>query len=60
MTDAIHHLADLAQLYAEATATPEFQAAFGDPMGLSIVEPRDMPGEHEMPEPMAAQSDSTS
>jgi hypothetical protein len=57
MNRSIHHLADLAQLYAEATATPEFQAAFGDPLALSIVEPGEIAEEHEMPEPIAAQAD---
>ena len=61
MTDTVTHsvsrLADLKQLYAEAVATPEYQAAFGDPMPLSIVEPGEAPGEHEMPEPLAAQAD---
>ncbi|MBD3744824.1 SLOG family protein [Sphingopyxis alaskensis] len=53
----VDRFADLADLYAEAVATPEFQAAFGDPMALSIVEPGDEPGEHEMPEPFAAQAE---
>jgi len=53
----VDHLADLATLYAEAVATPEFQAAFGDPMPLTIVERGDTPGEHEMPEPFAAQAE---
>ncbi|KAJ8133757.1 hypothetical protein OY671_013029, partial [Metschnikowia pulcherrima] len=38
-------------------ATPEFQAAFGDPMPLSIVELGDQPGEHDMPEPFAVQAE---
>lgn len=54
---SVSRFADLKQLYAEAVATPEFQAAFGDPMPLSIVEPGDPPGEHDMPEPLAAQAD---
>jgi hypothetical protein len=53
----ISRFADLKDLYAEAVATPEFQAAFGDPLGLSIVEPGERPGEHEMPEPFAAQGE---
>jgi len=53
----IDRFADLGALYAEAVATPEFQAAFGDPMALSIVAPGDAPGEHEMPEPFAAQAE---
>ena len=36
---AVSHFTDLKDLYAEAIATPEFQAAFGDPLALSIVEP---------------------
>lgn len=54
---SIDRFADLKQLYAEAIATPEFQAAFGDPMPLSIVEAGDEPGEHDMPEPIAAQAE---
>ncbi|MDF0545441.1 MULTISPECIES: DUF2493 domain-containing protein [Sphingobium] len=46
---------DIAELYAEETATPDFQASFGDPLPLSIIEPGDEPGEHTMPEPFAAQ-----
>ncbi|MBA4090096.1 MAG: hypothetical protein C0494_05820 [Sphingobium sp.] len=53
----IDRFADLPALYAEITATPEFKAAFGDPMPLSIVEFGDEPGEHEMPEPLAAQGE---
>ena len=53
----VDRFADLAELYAEAVATPEFQAAFGDPMALSVVEPGEEPGEHEMPEPFAAQAE---
>jgi hypothetical protein len=49
--------ADLATLYAEQVATPEFQAAFGEPLGLSIIEPGEEPGEHDMPEPFAAQAE---
>jgi len=54
---SVSRFADLKQLYAEMTATPEFQAAFGDPLALSIVEPGEAPGEHDMPEPLAAQAD---
>lgn len=57
MTRTVHRFADLAEIYAEATATPEFQAAFGDTLALSIVGPGEIPGEHEMPEPIAAQAD---
>ena len=48
---------DLKDLYAEMTATPEFHAAFGDPLALSIVELGEQPGEYEMPEPFAAQAE---
>lgn len=57
MFRTIDRFADLGELYAEAIATPEFQAAFGDPLPLSIVEPGEGPGEHDMPEPIAAQAD---
>lgn len=53
----VDHFADLKTLYAEATATPEFQAAFGDPMPLSIVDPGEEAAEFEMPDPFAAQAD---
>lgn len=56
-SSSIDRFADLKTLYAEMTATPEFRAAFGDPMPLSIAEPGDGPAEHEMPEPLAAQAD---
>jgi len=55
---SITRFADLKTLYAEMTATPEFQAAFGDPLPLSIIEPADEPGEHGMPDELAAQADS--
>jgi hypothetical protein len=55
---SIARFADLKTLYAEMTATPEFQAAFGDPLPLSIIEPADEPGEHGMPDELAAQADS--
>ena len=57
ISPAVDRFADLATLYAEATATPEFQAAFGEPLGLSIVEPMADPAELDMPEPLAAQSE---
>jgi len=50
-------LVDLPSLYAAITASPEFQRAFGDPIPLSIVEPGEEPGEHDMPEPLAAQAE---
>lgn len=52
---AVSTFADLPELIAEETATPEFEASFGDPMPLSIIEHGDEPGEHDMPEPFAAQ-----
>lgn len=55
---SVDRFADLKLLYAEMTATPEFQAAFGDPMPLSIIEPAEEPGEHGMPGELAAQADS--
>lgn len=54
---SVQRFADLQQLYAEMTATPEFRAAFDDPLPLSIIQPGDAPGEHEMPDPLAAQAD---
>ena len=48
---------DLKTLYAEAVASPEFQAAFGDPMPLSIVAPGEAAAELEMPDPFAAQAE---
>ncbi|WP_443478319.1 DUF2493 domain-containing protein [Novosphingobium aerophilum] len=56
-TSTIDRFADLKTLYAEMTATPEFRAAFGDPMPLSISEPGEAAAEHEMPDPLAAQAD---
>jgi hypothetical protein len=56
-TRRVSSFTDLKVVYAEMTATPEFQAAFGDPLGLSIVEPGEQPGEYEMPEPFAAQAE---
>ncbi|MEG8219579.1 SLOG family protein [Sphingomonas sp. HH69] len=52
---AVSTFADLPELIAEETATPEFEASFGDPLPLSIIEYGDEPGEHTMPEPFAAQ-----
>lgn len=54
---SVDRFADLATLYAEQIATPEFQAAFGDPLALSIMEPGDEPGAHDMPDPFAAQAE---
>src|SRR3546814_16804027 len=54
---SVDRFADLKQLYAEAIATPEFQAAFGDPIPLSIVSAGDEPTDLDMPEPFAAQAE---
>lgn len=54
---SVDRFADLPTLYAQMTATPEFRAAFGEPLTVSIVEPGDEPGEHQMPEPFAAQAE---
>jgi len=54
---SVGRFADLATLYAEQIATPEFQATFGDPLALSILEAGDEPDEHDMPDPLAAQAD---
>jgi hypothetical protein len=53
----VDRFADLPTLYAQMTTTPEFQAAFGDALSVSIIEPGEEPGEHEMPEPFAAQAE---
>ena len=57
LTRSVDRFADLKTLYAEMTATPEFQAAFGDPLAVSIIQPGEEPGEHDMPEPFAAQAE---
>ena len=54
---AVSSFVDLPKLFAELTATPDFVASFGDPLPLSIIEPGDEPGEHDMPEPLAAQAE---
>ena len=56
-TRSVDRFADLKTLYAEMTATPEFQAAFGDPLAVSIAQPGEESGEHDMPEPFAAQAE---
>ena len=48
---------DLAEVYAQMTVTPEFQAAFGDVGALSIVEGERDRQELGMPDPLAAQAD---
>lgn len=57
LTRSVDRFADLKSLYAEMTATPEFQAVFGDPLAVSITQPGEEPGEHDMPEPFAAQAE---
>ncbi len=52
---AVSTFADLPELIAEETATPDFEASFGDPLPLSIIEPGEEPGEYTMPEPFTAQ-----
>lgn len=54
---SVSSFSDLPELYAELTATDAFEASFGDPMPLSIVEFGEEPGEHTMPEPIAAQAE---
>ncbi|WP_339348564.1 DUF2493 domain-containing protein [uncultured Sphingomonas sp.] len=54
---SVRNFADLPALYAAMTETPDFQRAFGDPIPLSIIEPGDAPGEHDMPEPLAVQAE---
>ena len=54
---SISRFADLPSLYAAITASPDFLRAFGDPIPLSIVDPGDPPGEHDMPEPLAVQAE---
>lgn len=54
---SIGRFADLPTLYAQMTATPEFQAAFGNPLALSIIEPGEPAGEHDMPDPLGAQAE---
>ncbi|MDB5723332.1 MAG: hypothetical protein JWQ16_86 [Novosphingobium sp.] len=55
--NSIGRFSDLQQLYAEQVATPEYQAAFGEPQGLSIIARGEEPAEYAMPEPFAAQHD---
>src|SRR3546814_13040862 len=41
--------------YTTLFRSPAVEAAVGDPIPLSIIEHGDQPGEHDMPEPFAAQ-----
>lgn len=54
---SVSSFAELPELYAELTVTPDFVASFGDPIPLSIMEPGDEPAEHAMPDPIAAQAE---
>lgn len=54
---SVHSFADLGRLYAEMTTTPEFQAVFGEPLGLTISQVGEAPAELDMPEPLAVQAD---
>jgi len=54
---SVSSFADLPELYAEAIATPDFVASFGDPLPLTIIEPDEEPAEHFMPDPLAAQAE---
>jgi hypothetical protein len=56
-SESVHRFADLKDLYAEMTATPEFQAIFGEPLGLTITAAGEEPSELDMPEPLAVQAD---
>jgi hypothetical protein len=53
---SISSFTDLPELYAEMTATDAFEASFGDPLPLTIIEPGEDAGEHYMPDPLAAQA----
>ncbi len=57
LTRSVRDFADLPTLIATMTATPDFERAFGDPIPLSIIQPGDEPGEHDMPEPLAVQAE---
>ena len=54
---SVSSFADLPELYAELTATPDFVASFGDPIPLSIIEAGEEAAEHTMPDPVAAQAE---
>jgi len=54
---SVSSFADLPELYAELTTTPDFVASFGDPLPLTIIEPGEEPAEHLMPDPLAAQAE---
>ncbi|MFX4087679.1 DUF2493 domain-containing protein [Sphingobium yanoikuyae] len=54
---SVSSFADLPELYAELTATPDFVASFGDPLPLTITDAAEEPAEHTMPDPIAAQAE---
>ncbi|MDX3911824.1 MAG: hypothetical protein QHC67_18815, partial [Sphingobium sp.] len=54
---SVSSFADLPELYAELTATPDFVASFGDPLPLTIIDAGEEPAEHTMPNPLAAQAE---
>ncbi|EQB16566.1 MULTISPECIES: DUF2493 domain-containing protein [Sphingobium] len=54
---SVSSFADLPELYAELTATPDFVASFGDPLPLTIIDAAEEPAEHTMPDPIAAQAE---
>lgn len=56
-TRAISSFSDLPELYAELTTTDAFEASFGDPLPLTVIEHGEEPGEHYMPDPLAAQAE---
>lgn len=54
---SVSNFADLPELYAELTTTPDFVASFGDPLPLTIMDAGEEPAEHTMPDPLAAQAE---
>lgn len=56
-SSSVHRFADLKDLYAEMTATPEFRVACGEPEALSVMQPGEEAADLEMPDPLAAQAD---
>src|SRR3546814_8079343 len=54
---SVSSFADLPELYAELTTTPDFVASFGDPLPLTIIDGQEEPDEFLMPDPLAAQAE---
>lgn len=54
---SVSSFADLPELYADLTATPDFVASFGDPLPLTIIDAGEEAAEHTMPDPLAAQAE---